>query len=148
METGHPRRHPPKHAPHPHIVRLRAAGWLPHQIAVHVGASHRAVCRWAAGDTRPLPVYEEALEALLGASPPKVVRLSPPSPEKDPLWRVRARVTQQHVRIVSAAGAAEAAERAMSEGWCDQTRDTTEGAVVFDVSPFDGPRFVVDKESP
>lgn len=92
METGHPRRHPPKHAPHPHIVRLRAAGWLPHQIAAYVGASHRAVSRWAAGDTRPLPVYEEALESLLGTSPAKFVRLHE-TPEGEPVRQAPACVT-------------------------------------------------------
>jgi len=60
-----PRRvHPPKHAPHPRIAELRAQGWTDGQIASAIGASVRAVSRWAAGDTRPLRVYEGQLAHL------------------------------------------------------------------------------------
>jgi len=63
--TFSPRRvHPPKHAPHPRIVELRAQGWTDGQIADAIGASPRAVSRWAAGDTRPLRIYEVLMEGL------------------------------------------------------------------------------------
>jgi hypothetical protein len=55
---------PPRHAPHPRIVALRENGWSLAQIANAVGASAREVTRWAAGDTRPLRVYEGQLSQL------------------------------------------------------------------------------------
>ena len=65
MDTQPPRRlHPPRHSPHPRIAVLRSQGWTDAQIAAAIGASMRAVVRWAAGDTRPLPVYEANLSKL------------------------------------------------------------------------------------
>jgi hypothetical protein len=65
MDTHTPRRlHPPPHPPHPRIASLRSQGWTDAQIAAAIGASIRAVVRWAAGDTRPLPVYETNLSKL------------------------------------------------------------------------------------
>lgn len=46
------------------VVRLRAGGWTPTQIAEAVGATERQVWRWAAGESRPLKVYARALAAL------------------------------------------------------------------------------------
>lgn len=62
---------PPRHAPHPRIAELRENGWSLAQIANAVGASAREVTRWAAGDTRPLRVYESQLTQL------------PPSPSSE-----------------------------------------------------------------
>jgi transcriptional regulator with XRE-family HTH domain len=59
---------PPRHAPHPRIVALRENGWSLAQIANAVGASAREVTRWAAGDTRPIPVYERELGRLLASA--------------------------------------------------------------------------------
>lgn len=65
MDTQTPRRlHLPRHLPHPRIATLRSQGWTDAQIAAAIGASMRAVVRWAAGDTRPLPVYEANLSRL------------------------------------------------------------------------------------
>lgn len=65
----HPRRvRPPSHEPHPAVAQLRASGWTLDAIARHIGSSMREVSRWAAGDTRPLPVYERELGKLLSSS--------------------------------------------------------------------------------
>lgn len=62
METNIPTVHPhPKNAD---VVRLRAGGWTPTQIAEAVGATERQVWRWAAGESRPLPIYARALAQL------------------------------------------------------------------------------------
>lgn len=62
MESS--RRNPPRYAPDPEIARLRAGGWTLEQVARALNASIREVYRWAAGDTRPLPIYAAALAAL------------------------------------------------------------------------------------
>jgi transcriptional regulator with XRE-family HTH domain len=63
------RRNPPRYAPDPEIARLRAAGWTLEQIAHALRASIREVYRWAAGDTRPLPIYARALAELPSERP-------------------------------------------------------------------------------
>lgn len=63
--TMHPRRtRPPQHPPHPAVAQLRASGWTLEGIARNIGSSVREVSRWAAGDTRPLGVYERELTRL------------------------------------------------------------------------------------
>jgi hypothetical protein len=65
----HPRRvRPPQHPPHPTVAQLRACGFTPRAIAEGIGASIREVSRWAAGDTRPIPVYERELGRLLASA--------------------------------------------------------------------------------
>jgi hypothetical protein len=68
-QPGTRRLRPPRHAPHPRITLLRENGWSLAQIANAVGASAREVTRWAAGDTRPLRVYEGQLSQLPDAPP-------------------------------------------------------------------------------
>lgn len=70
-QPGTRRLRPPRHLPHPRIAELRSNGWSLAQIANAVGASAREVTRWAAGDTRPLRVYESQLTQL------------PPSPSSE-----------------------------------------------------------------
>jgi hypothetical protein len=77
MDTPSSRRiRPPRYQPHPRIAELRAAGWTAPQIAFAIGASLREVTRWAAGDTRPLPVYERLLAALDVAAGPSTTPAS------------------------------------------------------------------------
>jgi transcriptional regulator with XRE-family HTH domain len=86
MDTPSTRRlHLPRHEPHPRIRELRTQGWTDAQIAAAIGASPRAVVRWAAGDTRPLPVYEANL-ARLPSAPAARVAATPslPNEEKTP----------------------------------------------------------------
>lgn len=65
MDTLSSRRiRPPRYPQHPLIAELRSAGWTTIKIATTIGASLREVTRWAAGDTRPLPVYERLLADL------------------------------------------------------------------------------------
>ena len=131
MEPAQTRINAPKHTPHPHVARLRATGWTTAEIAAYVGASLRAVARWAAGDTRPLPIYEAALEDLLGASPARVVRLRE-GLDGGPVWLVEVRVTQRHVRLVVAQSADEARRIAFEQGWNTDTLDETESIELLD----------------
>ena len=131
MEPAQTRINAPKHTPHPHVARLRATGWTTSEIAAYVGASLRAVARWAAGDTRPLPIYEAALEDLLGASPARVVRLRE-GLDGGPVWLVEVRVTQRHVRLVVAQSADEAQRIAFEQGWTTDTLDETESIELLD----------------
>lgn len=131
MEPAQTRINAPKHTPHPHVARLRATGWTTSEIAAYVGASLRAVARWAAGDTRPLPIYEAALEDLLGASPARVVRLRE-GLDGGPVWLVEVRVTQRHVRLVVAQSADEAQRIAFEQGWNTDTLDETESIELLD----------------
>ena len=131
MEPAQTRINAPKHTPHPHVARLRATGWTTSEIAAYVGASLRAVARWAAGDTRPLPIYEAALEDLLGASPARVVRLRE-GLDGGPVWLVVVRVTQRHVRLVVAQSADEAQRIAFEQGWNTDTLDETESIELLD----------------
>lgn len=55
----------PTHEPYAPLLALRAQGWTIEAVAEAVNASARAVCRWAAGDTVPLPVYASAIDRLL-----------------------------------------------------------------------------------
>lgn len=141
MEPAQTRINAPKHTPHPHVARLRATGWTTSEIAAYVGASLRAVARWAAGDTRPLPIYEAALEDLLGASPARVVRLRE-GLDGGPVWLVEVRVTQRHVRLVVAQSADEAQRIAFEQGWNTDTLDETESIELLDApllrDDFDG----------
>jgi lambda repressor-like predicted transcriptional regulator len=54
--------------PHPIIARLRERGWTMQALAEALGASPREVYRWAAGDSRPIGVYERALARLDASS--------------------------------------------------------------------------------
>ena len=56
---------PPPYAPHDGIAALRQEGWSLPLLAERLGASVRTVSRWAAGYTRPLPVYEKEIAALV-----------------------------------------------------------------------------------
>jgi len=133
MEPAQTRLNAPKHTPHPHVARLRATGWTTSEIAAYVGASLRAVARWTAGDTRPLPIYEAALEDLLGASPAKVVRLREALfPPGSPVWLVEVRITQRHARLVLAESADEAKAVAFARGWGAETLDETESVELLD----------------
>lgn len=136
----------PKYSPHPHVARLRSSGWTIHGLACHVGASPRAVARWSSGYTRPLPVYEAALESLLGASPPKVVRLRE-GLEGGPVWLVEVRITQRHVRLVVAQTAEEAQRIAFEKGWDASTVDETESIELLD-APLLRDDFEDEEESP
>ena len=55
----------PTHEPYAPLLALRAQGWTIEAVAEAVNASARAVCRWAAGDTLPLPVYAAAIDRIL-----------------------------------------------------------------------------------
>ena len=69
LSAAHPRRvRSPPHEPHPAVAQLRASGLTLDDIARGIGASMREVSRWAAGDSRPLRVYERELDRLLSAS--------------------------------------------------------------------------------
>lgn len=63
------RRNPPRHPPDPDIARLRSNGWTLEQIARALSASMREVYRWAAGDSRPLPIYAQMLAKLPDEKP-------------------------------------------------------------------------------
>lgn len=56
---------PPPYPAHANILALRESGWTVPQIAERLGASARTVSRWAAGYTRPLPMFEREIAKLV-----------------------------------------------------------------------------------
>lgn len=78
----------PTHEPYAPLLALRANGWTIEAVAEAVNASARAVCRWNAGDTVPLPVYADAINRLLAedeaAGRPRLVsKTTPPTPSEE-----------------------------------------------------------------
>ena len=65
MVAHHPlRKTAPAHPPHPEVIRLLDGGWTHEEIASAVRTVPRCVWRWAAGDTKPLPIFVESLQRL------------------------------------------------------------------------------------
>ena len=54
----------PHNSPDKRIQNLVRNGWSYDQIADRIGASSRAVYRWAAGDSEPLPVFDRLITEL------------------------------------------------------------------------------------
>ena len=57
----------PPYPAHANILLLRQRGWSLLRIAERLGASGRTVSRWAAGYTRPLPMFEREIAKLVEA---------------------------------------------------------------------------------